>query len=652
MTTIYNNQIIAANNICNAFITDNIRYAVLKALCQSGKTGAFHTVIQNMFRDGHIQRVYILCGSNETELREQAIQDTMQYNSNYIDDIYVWFRQDFDKNVIDPKNSLIIVDESHMDQNQGQKLHQFLGSVGITMDGNPRVLAENNTYILSVSATPYSEIAALVHKETPYKKHVENLEPGQNYFGLKQYFDTNSLLPTFDINANQRRFEILLRNHVNKWILIRLHSKKNPQVHIIKYIAAKINVRVCFFNATKSDISIDDLNVAPERTTIVIINGRLRAGKVVPKKHIGFVWEGAFSSKTDALVQGLPGRMCGYEFGTEKPVIFVPPSSLKKNNNKVVKCSEIERAIIDYPNVLPTKGTNLTKPHLANIAVDQNGRRLIQCPPIRLAIPCDDDEFSLLCDWETINGENLDIVRSSAMELLGRNTELIDEHPTLTINQKNEIKNNIRNWSNFTPSIRRTQPLLFKQVIEAWKTNTAVAEHISSFPKITFTFFNQGEQRQEFSAIPGANPRFIYVIFYTSNENNEELKAVHLKSRISETNKKSVFSINKCDVARPFAAVGAVTIPVKATKNPAALKSALNEYIMTWRNATDIDVARRIQCVKKRFAFCKRTFHYQTTANNDVQKILSELSTLYNIKLKASYVRGSDTSFNVSEISW
>ena len=72
----FQNQIVAAANIHAVFRDNTRRYAILMAQCQAGKTGAFQELIRLMLADGIIRRAYILCGSNETELRSQAYYDT------------------------------------------------------------------------------------------------------------------------------------------------------------------------------------------------------------------------------------------------------------------------------------------------------------------------------------------------------------------------------------------------------------------------------------------------------------------------------------------------------------------------------------------------------------------------------------------------
>jgi hypothetical protein len=89
-------QSTAATNIRNAFRQRRVRYAVLDAECQSGKTGAYHALIRRMRSHGDIQRAYILCGANDTTLRTQANCDARNENPDDFATgrLQVIFRQD------------------------------------------------------------------------------------------------------------------------------------------------------------------------------------------------------------------------------------------------------------------------------------------------------------------------------------------------------------------------------------------------------------------------------------------------------------------------------------------------------------------------------------------------------------------------------
>ena len=77
----HENQEAAATEIVHALTTGS--YAVLWALCQSGKTGTFNCVAQQMLTDHRVKRVYLLCGSASVALKQQAHADALYYNEVY-----------------------------------------------------------------------------------------------------------------------------------------------------------------------------------------------------------------------------------------------------------------------------------------------------------------------------------------------------------------------------------------------------------------------------------------------------------------------------------------------------------------------------------------------------------------------------------------
>ncbi|NCX76871.1 MAG: hypothetical protein EBX09_07550, partial [Actinobacteria bacterium] len=172
------NQIKAASDIVATFVESHRLYnlgirdkplpffSLLWAQVQSGKSGTFHCIARMMYWRGLIDHVYILCGSSETTLRNQAIKDTLAYQSDIIDDFEVIFRQDFKKRLPSSNNplrlerALFIIDESHMDQDNNQQLNLLLSSYGLSLAGSLPLMYDLNTFIVSVDATPYAEVLA------------------------------------------------------------------------------------------------------------------------------------------------------------------------------------------------------------------------------------------------------------------------------------------------------------------------------------------------------------------------------------------------------------------------------------------------------------------------------------------------------------
>jgi hypothetical protein len=648
-------QITAATNIREVFAQKRFRYALLVAQCQAGKTGAFQELIRQMLLNGHVSHVYILCGSNETTLRDQAEDDTKTANPEAYASgaIKVIFRQKFETSAMDIQNALIVVDESHLDQGKDQQLDKFLGRHGLSMSGDPRPLNENDTYLVSVDATPYSEISELTYKGS-FEKHVEQLEAGPDYFGLSDYFYGSMIRPTYTITEKPADFNAMIASGGKKYGLMRLASSK----HAIKQEQAAVALyqlaggKVHYYTSDKTTIAITNaekvneklshcLEDAPTVPTLVIIRGRLRAGKVVPKKHIAFAWEGAAQSKTDSLVQGLPGRMCGYKnaFGATKPIIFVPESSLKTHKGKVVKASEMERAIAGHPLLLPLMGTNLKKGHVANKAA--NGKT--QCPPLRLEWPsAASDEWTPPEDG-TVAGED-------CRALLLKNAALITSGP-FSDGQKEEILSFIGTAPAYTRTLQKGASDSFKHyfsnVIEAHGSRTACPEHVANSPQMTFFITRD-------AIVPNSNKRHLYVIFYTDANNGAapSLMAVDIKSRIPKTNGKTHFSIHAQFVE---SVVGIMPVGIKDSdiKTPALLASVLRKCLTVYKTS-GLEVGRSIQSDSDRFLLSKATFNYTSDKENDVQRICVDLEREFSVKVNVTYKRilGKDTCFVVKKIEW
>ena len=668
----HDEQKAAASNIFTAFTNEEaeMKYALLSAFCQSGKSGAFHYLIRLMLQKGIIQHAYILCGSSETILRNQAKEDTKKFNPEYYKDdntgaIQVYFRQDFEKTTMDVVNTLIVVDESHLDQGQNQMLATFLSRHGgISMDGNPIPLKEKNTFFLSVDATPYAELAALEHKES-HPKHVETLVPGPGYYGLAQYNFDGRLKETFSINSQPVRFAKLLKEYRKKYALLRLtnmgKTSKEDEEKVVE-ICQKLGLPVCYYLEGKKDIAITQkeraelrlkasLEDEPEKTTVVIFRGCLRAGKVVPKQHIGFVWEGSAKGKTDSLVQGLPGRMCGYDFNKDgsKPMLFVPPDSLKENLTKFIKASEMMRAIIGGL-VLPQKATNLKKVHVA--AAPTNGTT--ECPPLRLCWDEDDDDWTFTDKFEAQNrtGESrLDIGRR-CHEVLSKNLDLIRNCPNYTDEQKAEILAQITQANLEAPhsfALRHmegdSQTNWFKKLLAGYEKGTNTGEIIDGCCPLNFVVTYHGYKA------PGANRKYLYVVFYTKAGAKLGMEQFPLGYRIAPTNGKSHFSIHDSSTSEPAVAGGIAAMNADNIKNPESLHSFIDEYMTQWKTSPNIMYSRSIVCNKDAFRFSLKTF---PGGKKDVESICSQLGTKFGVKMSVKGKKGRVTEgyFNLAEISW
>lgn len=561
----------AANELLDGFCS--CHYALLKALWQSGKTGAYNCLIQKMIENRMIDRVYIISGINETGLRSQVRADAYKYNPTLYENkaIQIHFGQNeyTSRRVIDITRALIVVDESHLVQDRTEILSKFLEHNGIYMSGRDTELVRNSTYVLSVSATPYAEIGAFFHKETLFEKKIVDLEPGENYIGLKEYRMRGHLLPTFDIKTKIVDFERLLGEHERKYILMRLpDSYRAASIErVIRSLceAKGYSMRYYNSNSKKPQVAItrDEqekiggdipcLEDEPSRTMVVILYGCLRAGKVVPKKHIGFVWEGASEPNTDSLTQALPGRMCGYDFGQAPgtrftgtlPFIFVPPSVLKKGKDGL---SEMDRALSNTPRkigekvggVSPRRGKNLQKGHESALPTSDR----TPCCPLRLTWSEPDIYEQAYHHERSSHHKRADWLKDRAYNLLKANLHLIEESSNYEHAQKEEMLAYVRRTGKssrryYDSSRVRNNITQYNSLKKAHADSTIPTENVKGHAPLAFIFADS-----TFEGLEGRveEAKYVYVLFNTQSKGNE--LNIPLSRRVPRTNGKSHFSDN------------------------------------------------------------------------------------------------------------
>jgi len=316
------------------------RWVILTAQMQSGKTTTYYLTATVMLMKRLVDKVIIFSGNNENELkiqineeknelikylnRNQTALATFGNNMNIFDVIdlleenlvVLWGGYDIKKyegHNLDDK-VLYIWDESHAAQDTNNMPAQFLKDYDISGCGCQENLEEQNSYMLSVSATPFSEISDNKHEEQ--NKSIVNLEVGNSYHGVKKMIE-KGLIRKYEYNDWEEHLIETLNRHKRrepKYALIRLRENKvissDEMIRIITDAGWKCST---FDSSNDSDIkNISKLEDQPEIHEVIILKGKCRMGKVVPKQFIAFCMETSKKSNTDVILQGLLGRMCGY----------------------------------------------------------------------------------------------------------------------------------------------------------------------------------------------------------------------------------------------------------------------------------------------------------------------------------------------------
>ena len=341
----YPNQIAAAKQIIAAF-EDECRWNVLLAFPQSGKTQTFLYVACHMLYTGaKSERAVIVCGNAEHELSEQLRASKTEFIRLYIQTehaslshnmaesvvcmlearLQVWCGAELEHNAAQPtvaRNTLFIWEEAHYAQDKTNRPHKFFKNLCITADGEISNLeGERNNYVLTVSATPFSELSNIWHHSQT--KRVVRLEPAAGYKGPKHFLQAGAIrqfdpkLSPAEVVAQAIREAPM--KAAAKYAIVRVRDSKGTdnmsaciRVADENGWAHRVYDAETKYHQPGSMQSMDELAVAPHQNTVIFIRGMCRMGKRVPKQHISFVIETSKDSKTDVVLQGLMGRMFGF----------------------------------------------------------------------------------------------------------------------------------------------------------------------------------------------------------------------------------------------------------------------------------------------------------------------------------------------------
>jgi hypothetical protein len=578
MATPFSNQKNAVNAIIRNFKFTRMRYGLLRALVQVGKSGTYQYLIKMMLRLGMIDRAYIVCGSNETELRDQFILDCFEWHGMpaYGSTVRVILRQDFKKVTMNTERALVIVDESHLVQEVDQTLNTFLKRHGLTMAGTIAKMIRDQTYILSVDATPFSEEAAIAYTKSRSKFVVE-LKPGEGYYGPADYYHDELIREALDLTTDEgaTKFAEMLHSRPNTFALVRVQSR-SKQYTAIRSIAEEAGCDVVhftsFFDKATTQVVLTDeeahahllkyhtvvpsLESTPSRTTVVILDGRLRCGKRVPKKHVSFVWEASKGANTDTIIQSLLGRMCGYLGDddvykvplTQKPVIFVPPRLLRKEeSNKVLLHSDLERYFEESDSgsvtLLPRFGSNLI-PGRVQVKPVREGRDVYQCAPIVFHLTTEETE-----QLPTMTTTGRTILFRTCLDRFRANPHLIMENDSITDAQRDEICSKVYGEGSCPSSVRRyvggSNSNMYGAQMDGHLDSSASKEHVSDFPFLTFcTVFDTVSAPDGYTDAKYdeyKQPGTVFAIFYTDAVG--KMETITKESRLSRVTDATHFTV-------------------------------------------------------------------------------------------------------------
>lgn len=332
MTSLFHsNQINAAQSIIQLF--NDFHFVHLQAQMQSGKTGTCLKTAFDLIDSNSIQSFYVLSAISDLDLKNQWIDKITTHFDNYFNvdpsnipqsNYYNLLKQLLITNVYFGKsinhidnldmfrNTLIIIDEIHYGASYNSvicKLFKRLNITSILHGEYTSLLEQYNIKILVVTATA-ANLDAIFHNTNASDNWGRvYMEPGLNYKGVLEYNSSNSIFPNFNINSDNIFNLIELLNkykHLHKYFIFRAVTQK---ASIIIQVCEILNIPYLLYD--QDNIS-QFHSIQPSQFTCVLIKSKLRVGKELNKQHICAVFETSLTINTDTLLQGLLGRVCGY----------------------------------------------------------------------------------------------------------------------------------------------------------------------------------------------------------------------------------------------------------------------------------------------------------------------------------------------------
>jgi hypothetical protein len=441
-------------------INSCIHLQLLIAAVQSGKSGCYLFLACLLLHNKIVKKCVITSGMPDIDLKNQTLenkheaiykkfryylQDVLKIERKEIDttlkmlneNLKIEWGNDIRKYKDDLSNTCFLIDECHYAQNKNMKIHKFFTSCGVSLNGeNLDVLVNKNIYIVGISATPSSELSNYIHRKQEQYKSVVFLEPSAGYRGLGDFWRNGQIISyePSDISAfSDLLTDLLSQLGENECGIIRVTSKERHL--LVEEIAKRICIEVIDYNSeTKKDEllgmkSLSELGRTLNKPTLYILLGMGRCGHVIPNKDkIRFVMETSNDPLTCTLVQGLPGRMCGYE-SNDFIQIFVP--------KKVMESGDIKKVIDLFENKnihsIPNHDKNIVAPKQGNSKkrrISEDDSEEMDCFPI---LPTQILNFPL---------EKLEIPKKkskSKTDAVKALKELIIEH--LREKEKNETHN-------------------------------------------------------------------------------------------------------------------------------------------------------------------------------------------------------------------
>jgi hypothetical protein len=334
----FENQIKAGQEVLQIYQQEpRVPYCVLVAQCQSGKTGAAKNVMRN-FCNLHLDAIVILLipiGSNDIlnqarrEFREELQPEDILSLPQMLNTNCLKERIDLHPE----RKFLIVIDESHMNalvEQSANCLYNTLRNANIAANGTQ---VPDNCWLLSISATPNAELSGLLQGNAQGKKAVVYLEPGEDYYGLKDMLHLDRIKQAVRLSTAEQQTAFIgtLQERYagqHKYAIVRMKSHHHCEEFALRLTTVGIKSLIFDTYVKRTSQVATQVLVKPEEFTVILIVHRLRASIQLDTRNVCMVHENNIKN-VDTTTQGLPGRMCGYGKRDHGVEVYCNPEAIR-----------------------------------------------------------------------------------------------------------------------------------------------------------------------------------------------------------------------------------------------------------------------------------------------------------------------------------
>jgi len=335
------NVIGAAANVIKKFIEyDEV---VTIAEMQSGKTDVMKRLIYiiNKYNDEikeigiNIDKynIYLIICASSINLKNQLKTKLpeIRHKIFHLNDVATFLKNlhEYESLLISmADSSLIIFDECHCDAEQQKLIDKFRTALDSMAKINKTIYHK-----VGFSATPYEQVLA------KYPKVI--MEPGKNYYGMRQIFDTcrpsssNAKKGIYPLVFQAKKLSdpIECENLFSEidiydmYYIFRLPGQKNTEDALISNIEKAFKKRGSKLDTFIYDMSYKDsinslLDIPPKKPTVIYLKDKLRMGEYLNTKYVYLVHDDPLNTYAHTTAQSLIGRCCGYNKRSHQTIIY------------------------------------------------------------------------------------------------------------------------------------------------------------------------------------------------------------------------------------------------------------------------------------------------------------------------------------------